>query len=218
MAGTRRTLVAALFILAALPMAPAQAADFADDCVDGPASTASAAAPHIWDDAGDMALAPHEGAADIRSGWVGVSEKGFTANIQVTDLSGAPVNQKYLFSYSGTKGEHFVAAQRGAASWIFTTGHLDTTQTPQRQVNDGPTTGAVNTAAGVVTIDLPATAVPAAPTDGSEVTMPLIGIKSQFLIGTELSGGLLLQNDASNYVCTAVLYEAKPQEAATETP
>lgn len=218
MARTRLVLLSALVALIALPLAPANAADFADDCVDGPASAASAAAPHVWDEAGDAGdLTPHTEAADVRSGWIGVSETGFTANIQVTDLSTTPLNTKYLFSYSGSLGEHYVSAQSGAAGWYFGTGHLDTTQTPQRQVNDGPTTGQVDTAAGVITIDLPASAVPPASTDGSEVTMPLIGIKSQFLIGTELTGGLLAQNDLATYVCKAVLYEATPAETPTES-
>jgi hypothetical protein len=218
MSRTRRTLVLAVFVLAAMPLAPASAADFAEDCVDGPARTASAAAPHIWDDAGDATLTPHDQSGDIRAGWVGVSATGFTANIQVTSLASQPVNQKFLFSYSGALGEHYVSAQRGAASWIFGSGHLDTTQTPQRQINDGPTTGTVDAAAGVITIDLPATAVPADSTDGSEVLMPLIGIKSQFLIGTEASGGLLLQADVATYACNAIVHEADPQEEPTEAP
>ncbi len=205
-------------MLAALPLAPAQAADFAEDCVDGPAATASAAAPHMWDDGVDAALTPHDQGADLRAGWIGVSATGFTANIQVTSLSATPLNTKYLFSYSGELGEHYVSAQSGAAGWYFGTGHLDTTQTPQRQVNDGPTTGRVDAAAGIITIDLPAKAVPQPSTDGSAVEMPLIGMKSQFLIGTEVSGGLLLQNDTATAVCTAVLYEATPQESASETP
>lgn len=218
MSRTRLALIVAILAMVAMPLSPAGAADFADDCVDGPASAASAAAPHIWDDAQDSALTPHEAAADLRAGWIGVSETGFTANIQVTDLSTTPLNTKYLFSYSGALGEHYVSAQSGVLGWYFGTGHLDTTQTPQRQVNDGATTGSVDAPAGVITIDLPADAVPAAPTDGSEVTMPLIGMKSQFLIGTEASGGLLAQNDLSAYVCDAVLYEATPTEESTEAP
>lgn len=214
----RSLAVLAMLSLLALPLAPAHAAEYAEDCVDGPAATASAAAPHIWDAAGDSDLTPHSSAADLRAGWVGVSDTGFTANIQVTDLSSAPINTKYLFSYSGSLGEHYVSAQSGAAGWYFGTGHLDTTQTPQRQINDGATTGSVDAAAGVITIDLPPSAVPPAPTDGSEVTMPLIGMKSQFLIGTELSGGLLLLNDDATWTCTAVLYEAQPDETATEEP
>lgn len=198
-------------------MTPAGAtSDFAEECVGGPARTASAASPHIWDGAADASLTPHSQSGDLRAGWVGVSPKGFTANIQLTNLASAPINQKFLFSYSGALGEHYVSAQRGATSWIFGSGHLDTTQTPQRQVNDGPTTGRVDEAAGVITIDLPASAVPPDSTDGSAVLMPVISIKSQFLVGTEATGGLLALSDEATDVCDAIVHEA--DETATTEP
>lgn len=213
----RAALVVAILAAGSMSMAPASAAEFAEDCVDGPARTASAAAPHIWDAAGDASLTPHDQAGDIRAGWVGVSATGFTANIQVTSLASAPVNQKFLFSYAGALGEHYVSAQRGAAAWIFGSGHLDTTQTPQRQVNDGPTTGSVDSATGVITIALPAAAIPPDSTDGSAVLMPLIAIKSQFLIGTEASGGLLLRSDDATYTCDAIVHEADPEPSEEPT-
>lgn len=218
MSRSRRALLVAVLALGVMPLAPANAADFAADCVDGPARTASAAAPHIWDDAADVTFSPHAESADIRAGWVGVRETGFTANIQVTSLASAPINQKFLFSYTGALGEHYVSAQRGATAWIFGSGHLDTTQTPQRQVNDGATTGRVDAASGTITIDLPATAVPADSTDGSAVLMPLIAIKSQFLIGTEASGGLLLLADDATYSCDAIVHEADEQPSTEPTP
>ncbi|MDP9405825.1 MAG: hypothetical protein M3O86_04370 [Actinomycetota bacterium] len=216
---TRVAVLAAAVATSSLALSPASAAEFADSCVDGPAATASAAAPHVWDAAGDqLATSVHAERSDIRSGWIGVNGNGgFTANIQVTNLAMHPVNQSFLFSYTGALGEHFVRAQAGAAgNWIYGTGHLDTTQTPQRQVNDGPTTGKVDAAAGVITIDLPASAIPPKSTDGTAVTMPLIGIRSQFLIGTEVSGGLLLRVDEATDVCEAELYPA--EEPPAEEP
>ncbi len=197
------------------------AAEFAKGCVDGPASTASAAALHIWDAAEDQTAPLYPERSDVRAGWVGVSDKGFTANIQVTNLAAHPVDQRFLFSYTGALGEHFVSAQAGAAgNWVYGTGHLDTTQTPRRQVNDGPTTGSVNAAAGVITIDLPASAVPPPSTDGTAVLMPLLKITSQFLIGTEVGPGLLLRVDEGTDVCEAELYPAAPpaEEPPAEEP
>ncbi|HVM19421.1 MAG TPA: hypothetical protein VM307_05640 [Egibacteraceae bacterium] len=215
----RAALVAGALAVTSLSMtAPASAADFAEDCVDGPASAASAEAPHIWDAGGDSQFAPNADAADLRAGWIGVNEEGgFTANIQVTSMSTPPLMQQFMLSYSGVKGEHYVSARYAETGWAFNTGHLDTTQTPQRQVNDGPTTGSVDTAAGIITINLPEAAVPPAPTDGSEVKMPVIGMKSQQLLGTNTSGGLLLLTDDANWVCDVILYEAQETEEEPAT-
>ena len=218
MRSRRTALLVAALTVGSLSLAPANAAEFADDCVDGPASTASAAAPHIWDGTGDLQpFAVHGDAADLRAGWISKTATGFAANIQVTNLANAVTNIKYLFSYTGTSGEHYVSADKQPTGWVFETGHLDTTQTPQRQVTDGPTTGSVDATAGVITVNLPAAAVPAPSADGSEVEMPVLGIKSQLLVGAAGRGGLL-QTDDATYVCRAVVHEAQPQSSEEPTP
>jgi hypothetical protein len=232
----RRPLVLTLSLLLTLALlsgAPAASAeDFADDCYDGPAAAASALQPHMWSSAGPAnPWAVHGDALDLRAGWIGVAEPAegeeaiddveegvtaFTANIQVTAMPYHPANSRFNFSYTGPLGQHFVSAQANELGWAFTYGHLDTSETPQRQVTDGTTTGTVDEAAGIITIDLPEDAVPAPSEDGSAVTMPLLEMSSHTLIGTSLSGGLLLRVDASDWVCTAVLYEAQEEEAGTE--
>jgi hypothetical protein len=207
-----------------LSAGPAAAEDFADDCYDGTAVEASALRPHMWASEGPAnPWAVHGDALDLRAGWIGVADgddeeeadvTAFTANMQVTSMPYHPVNSRYNFSYSGPLGQHFVSAQANEVGWAFTYGHLDTTETPQRQVTDGTTTGSVDESTGIITVDLPAEAVPPPSADGSAVTMPLIEMSSQTLIGTSLSGGLLLRVDVSDWVCTAILYEA--EEAAAD--
>lgn len=187
---------------------------FADKCVSGPAAEASALLPHVWSAEGHSGLvaSPHGERADLRAGWIGVTEGGtFTANIQTTDLSTHPVNTRFNFTYGGPLGEHFVTAEAiETLEFAFSFGHLDTTQTPNRLVTDGDTTGSVDIDNATITIDLPAEAVPAPPTDGREVRMPIIGIEAQLLAGTSATGGLLLITDESSRTCQAVLYEAEP--------
>jgi hypothetical protein len=226
------SLLLTLALLSAAPSASAE--DYADDCYDGPAAEASALQPHMWSSAGPAnPWAIHGDALDLRAGWIGVAAPGegdegeeaageveegvtaFTANIQVTAMPYHPANSRFNFSYTGPLGQHFVSAQANELDWAFTYGHLDTSETPQRQVTDGATTGTVDEEAGIITIDLPEEAVPAPSADGSAVTMPLLEMSTHTLIGTSLSGGLLLRVDESDWVCTAVLYEAQ-EEAGTE--
>ena len=61
------------------------------------------------------------------------------------------------------------------------------------------------------------TPIQPAPTDGSEVKMPVIGMKSQQLLGTNTSGGLLLLTDDANWVCDVILYEAQETEEEPAT-
>ena len=63
----------------------------------------------------------------------------------------------------GTNGTHYVAAEYGAVDgWTYSYGHLADVQ----QVTDGATSGSVNAADAVITIDLPAGDLPRKPTDG----------------------------------------------------
>jgi hypothetical protein len=213
-------LLALLLCLGAVAATPAAAEEaFADDCYDGAAAEASALRPHIWaSESTENPWAVHREALDLRAGWVGATfdddeqVDGFTANIQVTGMPVYPLNSLYRFNYSGPLGQHFVVAQATETGWRFTYGHLDTSETPNRQVTDGTTEGTADEAAGIITIDLPEEAVPAPPEDGEEVTMPLTGMSSHTVIGTGTSGGLILLVDQSAWVCTAVLYEAEEDE------
>lgn len=208
-----RFVTAAAIAASLAALGPAAADTVADECVDGPAATASAERPHIVDVAGDThAAAIHKDAMDLRGGWIGKTDTGFTANIKVAGIAVHPANTRYNFAYTGPKGEHYVQASANEIGWTFNFGWLDTSQTPNRQTKLGDTTGKVDMAAGVVSIDLPASAVPAAPTQGEEVEMPVLKITSQLLIGTSVSGGGLLQVDLADDVCKAVLYEADPSK------
>lgn len=234
---TRRfTLVGVLSVATLLVAGPAGAVSleraamapesFADDCFDGPADEATALRPHVWDEAGQdgPAESPHGDRADLRAAWIGVDgEDGFTANIQTTDLSLHPINTRFNFTYSGPLGEHFVTAEATETlEWAYSFGHVDTSVTPNRLITDGDTTGSVDVDNATLTIDLPDEAVPPAPTpapDGSspEVTMPILGMESQLLLGTSVTGGLLLITDASDFTCDAILYEAVPPTETTES-
>lgn len=212
-------LLTLLFCLGLVAVTPAAAdEEFADDCYDGPAAEASALNPHMWAPAEPAnPWAVHRDAQNVRAGWIGVAEDddeeaaatAFTANIQVTAMPYYPLNTLYRFAYTGPLGEHFLVAQATELGWEFSYGHLDTTETPNRQVTDGETTGVVDEEAGMITMDLPEEAVPAPSEDGAEVTMPLIGMSSHTVIGTGATGGAIMLVDQSAWVCTAVLYEAE---------
>jgi hypothetical protein len=209
----RPTAVSILTLLVLAGMPAGAAPTFADACVSGPATSASAAAPHVWDKADDhgvagRGVAVNGGSADIRSGWVAAKKNGFTANIQLTSLLTDPVNQSYRFEYPGADTVHYVAAEYGPVDgWTFTHGYLEGVQ----QVTAGSTSGSVNADDAIITIDLPAADLPRKPTDGRQVTFTVLGITAQQLIGAKVmgaGGGLLTATDTAVDTCTVILYEA----------
>ena len=213
----RALILSSLALPLALP-APASAHGPAE-CVAGPTRLASADKPPVVDVHGDnspFGLA-HGPAADVIGSWVTgpsawedrSSTEKVTSHMRVEALDRPPALARYYFVYGGPEGERWVRAVFDApSSWSFATGYMNGTT----YTSDGTTTGSVNTAAGVISIDLPTNTLPTRPADGSALELSIVAARS-FLRHEPLpagGGNLRLIDEATGGDCAVTLYEAAP--------
>jgi hypothetical protein len=245
-------------LLAAVPVG-AGAQEIPSQCTPGSVLTASATAPHGVDPAGDQTLPgpTHGDPTDLRGLWItgedgtaviaststpgllgGAADVGvasgrqLTANIAVSAITTHPVNASYRVTFAAGAQERFVAAQAMPdGAWQFTHGVIDTESTPgvSRQVRLGSTAGSVDTAAGIISIDLVGDfqAYPADTT--AERRLTVNEVRSQLLVGNPFgdptgaapASGLLVASDttANGQLCRVVVFaagEELPKEVAPE--
>jgi hypothetical protein len=227
---TPAVVIVALLLAAALP---ASAADIPEDCTSGPVSQASAAAPLVVDSAGDLTNygAVHQNRVDLRAAWVGVGQPAaegtpqYTMNIQVADLLIHPVNATYYIVYTGARGAQFAAAQGYPdGSFRFRYGNIGTSVTGGRLYDQTATaTGSSNAANGVISINVPASELPAPSADGSAVKLDVSEVTSNIIVGSPerlptpdgapKQGFVYAADDVTNGdICDAVLHEAVTSE------
>ncbi|HVM19422.1 MAG TPA: hypothetical protein VM307_05645 [Egibacteraceae bacterium] len=215
-------------LVAGATLSPAAATDIAQDCVDGPVAQASAQRPAVVDPAGDLTDygAVHRDSVDLRTAWVGLGEPTadgttqYTFNIQVQDLLLHPVNATYYVVYTGARGAQFAAAQGYPdGTFRFRYGNIETSVTGGRLYAQTATaTGRADTTAGVITIDVPATELPAKRADGKAVRLDITEVTSNIIVGSPErlptpdgvpKQGFVYAADsvANGWICNSVLHE-----------
>lgn len=233
---SRRLTTLVLAVMLGGTMMPASAAT-PETCTTGPVSQASAEAPLIVDPAGDWTDygTVHQQRTDLRSVWVGVGEPAedgtamYTFNLQVADLALHPVNATYYIVYSGARGAQFAAAQGYPdGSFRFRYGNIETSVTGGRLYAQTATaTGSSDTASGVITINVPASELPAPSADGTAVRLDVSEATTNIIVGSPerlptpdgapKQGFVYAADDANNAdFCDAILHEAVEAEPAPE--
>ena len=200
----------------------------AASCTAGPAATASSDRPHLVDVGGDLTTGVWPGgpgAYDLSKVWVSqVDEPAagkpatFAVNLVVGDLTQHPVNAAFYVNYSPTE---WVAAKASVdGTWRFSWG-----QHPASGPVIGAayrewasTTGSIDATRGVISITLPTENLPQPPTDGREVLLEQLHVRSGSALGAPGTAQpeLLATADSSTNAsqCAVVLYPAKPEPAA----
>ena len=216
----QRPLVAAA--AAALTLLPLPASAHSVPCQDGPARLANADRPHVEDPDGDgtqpwiSVLGPGGDVINARvsgpSAWADrESTEKFKATIRVESLARYPYpGRHYLYFTDGEGAERWVRSESDSTSlgWLFSYGHLE----GSTRVKDGDTTGAINTAAGTITIDLPRSLLPPRPSNGGALALELTRVES--FVRLPVNPGVVVGNlqlaDSAVPSCTVILYEAAP--------
>jgi hypothetical protein len=219
---------AAVALVAAATLSPAAATEIPEDCTSGPVAQASAQAPLIVDDAGDLTDygTVHGDSVDLRAAWVGLGEPAedgtalYTFNIQVENLFLHPVNATYYVVYTGARGPQFAAAQGYPdGSFRFRYGNIETSVTGGRLYAQTATaTGSSDRDNGIITIDVPATELPAARPDGKAVKLDVSEVSSNIIVGSPerlptpdgvpKQGFVYAADDVVNgWICDAILHE-----------
>ena len=219
--------IAVVTLAAALPAA----AEVPEACTSGPVSQASAAAPPFVDPAGDWTQygQVHQNRTDLRTVWVGVGAPAadgtatYTVNLQVADLVVHPVNATYYVVYNGARGAQFAAAQGYPdGTYRFRYGNIETSVTGGRlYTQTGTATGAADAAAGVISINVPASEFPGPSTDGKAVLLDVTEATSNIIVGSPerlptpdgapKQGFVYAADDLTNAdYCDIILHEAAP--------
>lgn len=227
----RTAIVVTVLILGAT--VPATAAP-AEACTSGPVNAASATAPLIVDQQGDLTDygAVHQNRVDLRAVWVAPGAAAadgtptYTVNIQVDDLVIHPVNATYYVVYNGARGAQFAAAQGYPdGSFKFRYGNIATSVTGGRLYDQTATaTGSSDAANGIISINVPATEFPAPSADGTAVALEVTEATTNIIVGSPerlptpdgapKQGFVYAADDAVNAdFCDAILHEAAPAPA-----
>lgn len=204
----RKIILAAMLVLAAMPLTAAQASD----CPIG-TSAASASHPLVTDPSNDWegvvfgngsATVPggdiYREGTDLTAGWISSAADGsMTANIQVASLSDAQPNAIFYFLWTngevgGAPGRRWVSARLKGYTTAYSFGNLVAGTLPtsaQTFKTEGDGTGRLIPAENLIQIDLPrggtsfsgySTDDWGAPAAGSELEEPLI--EARILLGS----------------------------------
>jgi hypothetical protein len=158
--------------------------------------------------------------ADLIGAWITgpsawadrASTQKVVANMRVEELDRPPVFARYYFVYNNDDGDRWVRAVFDAPdSWAFAHGFMNGTTFTQ----EGTTTGSVDTAAGIISIDIPKNTLSARPADGSPVDLTTVYARSYLRheptpVATPAGGNLRLVDEAMGGDCTITLYEEDP--------
>jgi hypothetical protein len=207
--------------VALLSIAGPAAAHGPTECTSGPASLAAADRPQAVDAHADGSVYGtfFGNTADIIGAWISGpsawadrdSTTPFTATIRLEALDRHPLLGRFYVVFEGPdSSQQWVRAEADNPDmqWRFAFGHLDGTT----YVTDGTTSGAVDRAAGTVSVNITSAQLPARPADGTELVLNVTEAESFLRLPSGVPGvtGNLLSVDVATPDCTVVLYEAAP--------